>query len=198
MNWPGLAFPVGRVFCIGRNYADHAREMQAAVPAEPVVFMKPVQALVAPGPVALPRGRGAVHHELELVVALGPEGPAAATLGLDLTLRDEQTDLKRAGLPWERSKAFEQSAPLAPFQAWPGQAALGFEGRVNGELRQRGDTANMLFDVPALLAWLGRHWHLQSGDLIYTGTPQGVGPLLPGDRFEAYSPVLGTHTWEFV
>lgn len=198
MNWPGLAFPVQRVFCIGRNYAAHAREMQAEVPAEPVVFMKPAQSLVAPGPVALPRNRGAVHHELELVVALGSEGPVAASLGLDLTLREEQTALKHAGLPWERAKAFEQSAPLAPFQAWPGHAALLFEGRVNGELRQRGDTSNMLFSVSTLLDWLGRHWHLQSGDLIFTGTPEGVGPLLPGDRFEAHSPVLGTHSWEFV
>jgi len=195
VNWPGLAHPVRRIFCIGRNYAAHAREMGAEAPAEPVVFMKPPQSLVAPGPVQLPRGRGAVHHELELVVALDESGPAGMALGLDLTLREEQAALKRAGLPWERCKAFEQSAALGPFVAPPDDwQALQFEGRRH----QAADTANMLFGVAQLLDWLGRHWTLRPGDLVYTGTPEGVGPVVPGDRFRVAGEGFETSEWEFV
>ncbi len=200
-----------RIFCIGRNYAEHAKEMGNALPPEPVVFMKPITSLVAEGaPLSLPRERGAVHHEMELVLALGREAVEAApeaalgllagvTLGLDLTLRDEQARLKQAGAPWELAKAFDGSAVLgrftpAPFKFDP--QALDMFCTVNGQPRQHGNTRDMLFPIPAILAFLSRRWRLLPGDLVFTGTPAGVGPLRPGDRIEISSSVLGSFTWD--
>lgn len=199
-----------RIFCIGRNYADHAKEMGNALPPEPVVFMKPVTSLVAEGAqLKLPQGRGSVHHEMELVLALGREArdvaPQAAlallagvTLGLDLTLRDEQARLKEAGAPWELAKAFDGSAVLGRFAAAPFKfdpQALDMLCSVNGRVRQQGNTHDMLFDIPAILAFLSSRWRLLPGDLVYTGTPAGVGPLRPGDRIEITSPALGSFAW---
>lgn len=198
-RWPGLDFPLRRIFCIGRNYAAHARELGNAVPEAPVVFMKPPSALLGEGePLRLPRGRGAVHHEAELVVALDEAGGvAAATLGLDLTLREEQDRLKRAGLPWELAKAFDGSAPLGRFLPAAGLdlAALEFRCEVNGRLRQSGSTRDMLFPLSGLLDFLARHWRLGAGDAIFTGTPPGVGPLEPGDAVVLESAALGHFTW---
>lgn len=198
-----------RIFCIGRNYAAHARELGNAVPSEPVVFMKPATALVPVGArLALPRERGAVHHEcevvlqvardcaeLELAAALG--ALAGVTLGLDLTLRDEQERLKKAGQPWELAKAFDGSAPVGEIVALAGinLARLGFECRVDGELRQRGDTAEMLFPCATLVAFLSRRFRLLAGDLIFTGTPAGVGPLVPGNEVVIESAAIGRFAW---
>ncbi|HWP94216.1 MAG TPA: fumarylacetoacetate hydrolase family protein [Gammaproteobacteria bacterium] len=206
---PDRSYEPQRVFCIGRNYAEHVKELGNAPSGEPVVFMKPPSALVPPGePIVLPRGQGPVHHELELVLLVGREGrdiPAAvaceylagATLGLDLTLRAVQEALKRAGHPWERAKAFDGSAPLGTFRPAGGLEfdALELRCEVNGELRQHGNTRDMLFPVPTLVAWLSRHWRLLPGDVIYTGTPPGVGPLEPGDRVRVASPALGAFEW---
>jgi 2-keto-4-pentenoate hydratase/2-oxohepta-3-ene-1,7-dioic acid hydratase in catechol pathway len=199
-----------RIFCIGRNYAEHAKEMGNALPPEPVVFMKPATSLVAGARLPLPRDRGAVHHEMELVLALGREAadvaPGAAlglvagvTLGLDLTLRDEQARLKQAGAPWELAKAFDNAAALgrftpAPFKFDP--QAMDMLCTVNGQVRQQGNTRDMLFPIAAILAFLSRRWRLLPGDLVYTGTPAGVGPLRPGDRIEISSPALGTFGWD--
>lgn len=199
-----------RIFCIGRNYAEHIRELGDAGAAHCIVFMKPHTSLVPAGqPVPIPVDRGAVHHELELVLRIGREGrciraeqaPAhidAVTLGIDLTLRELQGSLKQSGSPWERCKAFDHSAPigdLVSLHAGHDLAAIDMELRVNDELRQRGNTRDMLLPVPRLIEILSETWRLLPGDLIYTGTPPGVGPLRPGDRLEAYSPQIGRFEW---
>ena len=199
------------IFCIGRNYAEHATEMGAPKPAEPVVFMKPATSLVPEGqPLVLPKGRGSVHHEMELVVAIGKQGadipPEAAlghvagvTLGIDLTLRDLQSKLKQAGQPWELSKSFDGSAAIGKFISWSAQSDIqniNMRCTVNGALRQQGNTREMLFPVAAIIAFLSRYWRLLPGDLIYTGTPAGVGPLVPGDRIGIESTEIGRFQWE--
>ena len=189
-----------KLLCIGRNYGDHARELGNAVPEEPVFFLKPATALLAPGhPIRLPRFSHEVHHELEVVFRVGrtashiTSGNAwehldAYTLGLDLTARDVQQEQKEKGLPWEKAKAWDGSAPLS--DTWtpvdPGSPpdALHFALRRNGRVVQQGNTLDMLFPVPALVAHLSRFITLEPGDLVFTGTPAGVGPLAPGDRLE--------------
>lgn len=200
-------FPVRRIHCVGRNFADHAREMGAAVPAspaergDPVFFCKPAEAIVVDGQVPYPRGTRELHHEVELVVALGadaPDGelaPADAmslvfgyAVGLDLTRRDLQAAAKAKGLPWDSGKAFDHSAPISqivPAADVGDLAGLGLELRVNGELRQRGAFADLIWNVPDILHALSKLYALRAGDLVFMGTPAGVAPLLPGDRFEA-------------
>src|SRR5512146_1850275 len=200
-----------RIFCVGRNYAEHAKEMGNALPPEPVIFMKPVTSLVREGEkLVLPRGRGSVHHEMELVLAVGREAKdatpetalsllAGVTLGLDLTLRDEQARLKQAGAPWELAKAFDGSAAVGRFSPAPVRfdpQALDMLCTVNGQVRQAGNTRDMLFPVATIIAFLSTRWRLLPGDLIYTGTPSGVGPLRPADRIEISSPALGTFAWD--
>lgn len=201
-----------RLFCIGRNYAAHAREFHDEVPGDPIVFLKPSTCLVAPGAeVPLPRDTGSsVHYEAELVVLVGREGSprdrdealgfvAGLSLGLDLTLRDLQFALQKKGLPWELCKAFDASAPLGTFTPFdPAKHDLErivYTGALNGDVRQRGDTANLIFPVTELLVRLGRTWRLLPGDLIFTGTPAGVGPIQPGDTFTVASPLLGSFAW---
>ena len=177
------------IFCIGRNYAAHSREMGGSPErdAEMVVFTKPWQALLdAPGPIVLPAGAVEVHHEAELVVRVGPERLAdAVALGLDLTDRPRQAAAKKAGLPWTRAKGFRGSAPVGPFvpvAATPSLDALRFTLAVDGQIRQRGDTSRMQRPVAEILADLDRAFGLRSGDLVFTGTPEGVGPIAPGQR----------------
>ena len=179
------------IFCIGKNYAAHAREMGSApdVEGETVVFLKPTQAVVAPpGPVRLPAGALEVHHEAEVVVRVGPGGRAeAVALGLDLTDRGRQATAKKGGLPWARAKGFRDSAPIGPFVAVgrvPPLDGLRFTLRVGGVVRQRGDTSLMLRSVPTLLTDLDAWFGLAPGDLVFTGTPEGVGPVRPGDVLE--------------
>lgn len=194
---------VQRIFCIGRNYAAHAAELGNAPPGEPVIFMKPASAIVPAGTdIRLPRDRGAVHHEAELVLLIGSDNArtetdiAGVALGLDLTLRDEQARLKSKGLPWELAKAFDGSAPLGDFVAAPEALdALSFDCRVNGELRQRGEARNMLFPVPRIIGFLADRFSLKRGDLVFTGTPEGVGPLVAGDLVEVRSELIGRHSW---
>jgi len=203
-----------RIFCIGCNYAEHIREMGNPPDEQCVIFMKPPECLVTPGtPLRLPRGLGAVHHEVELVVQIGDEGRdipenlalehiSGFTLGLDMTLRDVQGALRKKGHPWELSKAFEQSAPLGemiPFD--PSRHDLSrveMTCRVNDELRQQGCTSDMLFSVNRLIAILSRTWTLLPGDLIFTGTPPGVGPVIPGDEISIESPATGVFVWPCV
>ncbi len=189
-----------KILCIGRNYAEHAREMAAEVPAEPLVFLKPPSALVADGgTVVLPRQSRDVHHELELVVVIGEGGRYVAeeralehvagyAVGLDLTARDLQAAAKAARAPWSVAKGFDTFAPLgavAPAHVVGDPQRLELTLKVNGEVRQHGTTADMLFPVATLVAYLSTVFTLEEGDLIYTGTPEGVGPVLAGDVLEA-------------
>jgi 2-keto-4-pentenoate hydratase/2-oxohepta-3-ene-1,7-dioic acid hydratase in catechol pathway len=198
--------PVHRIYCVGRNFADHAREMGAA-PADPaargrpIFFLKPADAIVLDGVVPYPPGTKELHHEVELVVGLGSDAPhgelsrdAAAALvescgvGLDLTRRDLQAEAKARGMPWDTGKAFDASAPLSalvPIAAAGDLAARTLTLEVNGERRQHGALRDLIWDVPDILAELSRLYRLRAGDLVFMGTPAGVGPLAVGDRFRA-------------
>ena len=204
---------ITRIFCIGMNYREHIRELAMEIPDAPAVFMKPPQCMVRPGePVQVPSHGGGFQYEAEVVVRIGKEGRAAngtdallfvggLSLGLDLTLRDEQATLREKGLPWEKCKAFEQSAPLGDFIAYDGSFPLddiSFGCRVNGEVRQKGTTRDMLFSIPVLIVELSRIWLLRPGDVIYTGTPPGIGPLKAGDTVEAFSEKIGTFAWKII
>jgi len=197
---PGLGLPIRTVFCIGRNYAEHARELGNPRPAEPVVFLKPVSAICFSGDtVVLRPGIGRVDHEIEMVVAIGRAGwhipvsdgldhVAGYGVGIDITARDVQDTLKQKSLPWTIAKGYDTFAPLGPFisagrVANPGDLTLRLA--VNGTVRQEGRTADMLFDVPALIGHLSGIFSLAPGDLIFTGTPSGVAPLAAGDRIIA-------------
>lgn len=199
-------FPVRRIYCVGRNFADHAREMGAAAPASkadrgtPVFFLKPADSLVVDGVAAYPPGTQDLHHEIELVVALGRDAPPgtldpahAETLiygygiGLDLTRRDLQAAAKAKGLPWDTAKSFDQSAPigeLLPAAAVGALAPRTLSLRVNGELRQRSTLDQLIWDVPEILHELSKLYALRAGDLIFMGTPAGVAALRPGDVCE--------------
>ncbi|WP_024555179.1 fumarylacetoacetate hydrolase family protein [Franconibacter helveticus 513] len=201
-NWHGalLDFPVSKVVCVGSNYAKHIQEMGSATPEEPVLFLKPETALCdLRQPLALPQGLGEVHHEVELAVLIGatlkqatPEhvGKAIAGYGvaLDLTLRELQSKMKKAGQPWEKAKAFDNSCPVsgfipaAEFQSDPQNTPLSLI--VNGETRQNGTTADMIHKILPLIAYMSRFFTLRAGDVILTGTPEGVGPLASGDELE--------------
>ncbi|MBL8416635.1 MAG: fumarylacetoacetate hydrolase family protein [Dechloromonas sp.] len=199
-------FPARRVYCVGRNYADHAREMGALAQAEgrepPFFFMKPGDAVVSGAgelAIAYPPLTNNLHHEVELVVALGAGGAAVAvdrakdlifgyTVGLDLTRRDIQAKAKEKGHPWDMGKGFDQSAVAGVIQpvAQVGHPAGGrIWLTVNGQTRQDGDLAAMSWKVADIIANLSTMVQLEAGDLIYTGTPAGVGPLLRGDVLEA-------------
>ncbi len=200
-----------RIFCIGRNYAAHIAELGNRPDSECVVFMKPWTSRVHAGdPAPLPRDQGSVHMETEVVLRIGTPGRDidragalehvdGVTLGIDLTLRDVQSRLKGKGLPWEAAKSFDASALVGQVCAVPEGLDLldmDFEGRVNGELRQTGHTRDMLFPMDQLIAVLSRRWRLLPGDLVFTGTPAGVGPVEPGDRITVNSPSIGTFCWE--
>jgi fumarylpyruvate hydrolase len=192
--------PVRRIFCVGRNYAEHAREMGMDPDREPPFFFtKPADAIVAGGgDVPYPPRTQNLHHEIELVVAMARGGrriPVDAALahvfgyavGLDLTRRDLQAESRKQGKPWDTAKAFDQSAPLSAIipAARIGHPARGrIELSVNGALRQQGDLADMIWNVPEIIAELSTLFELAPGDLIFTGTPAGVGPLLPGDTVQ--------------
>ncbi|MDE2833240.1 MAG: fumarylacetoacetate hydrolase family protein [Bacteroidota bacterium] len=192
----GEVLRCGKVLCIGRNYAKHAAEMNHSVPSEPVVFLKPSTALVSPpDPVVLPALSDSVHHEAELVALIGQrcrnvaivralDYVAGYAVGLDMTARDLQATAKKRGHPWSVAKGFDTFAPLGSFVssgaiADPQNLMLRLE--VNGDTRQLGHTANMIFDVATLVAWCSTVFTLEPGDLLYTGTPDGVGPVDSGD-----------------
>ncbi len=200
MTQAGYPSPGARVFCIGRNYADHAREMRADLPERPVIFMKPPSSCRPPGEVAFPSGHGRVNFEGELVAVLSgdPRDPVAgAALGVDLTLRELQAELKEKRLPWTVAKAFDGSALLGPVTPLDAAAfnELEFHVRVNGRPRQHGLAGNMIFSCDEIIAELTRYWKPESGDLLFTGTPEGVGPVHPGDLITMESPQLGGVEW---
>jgi fumarylpyruvate hydrolase len=196
----GKKFPVRRVFCVGRNYAAHAREMGNDPDREPPFFFtKPADALVSGGAeTAYPPATANLHHEMELVVAIGKAGadvsPEAAldhvfgyAAGIDLTRRDLQDEAKAMRRPWDMSKGFDASGPIgeiSPVSVIGHPAAGRIALMVNGEPRQTGDLADQIWPVPNIIAALSRLVTLAPGDLIYTGTPEGVGPLVRGDLVE--------------
>jgi len=191
-------FPVHRIYCIGRNYGKHVQEM-GGDPKEqpPIFFMKPADAATAETTLPYPPGTSNLHHEIELVVALkggGANVPAETALdlvfgyaaGVDLTRRDLQNEAKDNGQPWDASKGFDLSGPTGPIRPAAACGALGGRIRlsVNGEARQDGQLSDMIWSVPEIIAKLSTLWTLQPGDLIFTGTPDGVGPIKPGDKVE--------------
>jgi len=204
-------FPVRRVYCVGRNYADHAREMGHSGREAPFFFCKPADAVLP-----LPEGRrlrlpypgqtADLHHEVELVVAVGGHGrdlsPEDAArriwgfgVGLDLTRRDLQAQMKQQSRPWEIGKAFDSSAPVSALRPVARTGILD-RGRiwldVNGQRRQEGDLSAMIWSVPEILAHLSRYFALAPGDLVFTGTPAGVGPVVAGDVMEVSIEGVGT------
>lgn len=191
---------VGKIFCLGRNYLEHAREMRAEIPDAPVVFMKPPSALLTSGEdIIRPTISKLLHFESELVVAIGKTGnrvsPIKAreyifgyAIGLDMTLRDVQDEAKRKGLPWTTAKGFDTSAPISeiiPIAQVTSRQDLQFECRINNVPRQRGAIKNMIFSPEYIISFLSFIFTLEEGDLIFTGTPEGVGEVGEGDIIEA-------------
>ena len=187
----------GKVVCVGRNYRDHALELGNDIPAHPLLFIKPASALQPLNkPIHWPQHLGSCHHELELCLLIGkplesptPNAAMAAiwgySLGLDLTLRDQQSWLKSQAMPWERAKAFAGSAPMGSFIPAARISSvrdLQLELQINGSVRQAGETSAMLFTVLELLCDAAHAFTLQPGDIVMTGTPAGVGPLRRGDQ----------------
>ena len=186
--------PLGKIVCVGRNYAEHARELNNPVPDEPLLFIKPATSAVhITRPLDVPRGQGDVHFETELAVLIGrPLTNASASevenailgygLALDLTLRDLQSQLKEKGQPWERAKAFDGACPLSPFvpAAKLPTDNIHFTLDVDGKRQQTGDTKDMLNPIVPLIAHMSHQFTLEPGDIVLTGTPKGVGPLASG------------------
>lgn len=188
-----------KVVCVGRNYAAHAKELNNPIPVEPILFMKPATALVPlTDPISVSTIAQPVHYELEVAVLLGKtlknadEVDAstaidAVGLALDLTLRELQNELKARGEPWEKAKAFDGSCPVSAFIPNDNLdlTALEFELKLNNEVRQQGNTGDMLIPIVQLIQYASRHFTLNAGDIILTGTPAGVGELNVGDKLEA-------------
>ena len=200
-------FPVGRIYCVGRNYAEHAREMGHDPDREPpFFFMKAANSIVANNAtIAYPAASKDVHHEIEMVVAIGKGGkniPVESALdhvwgyavGLDMTRRDIQGEAKKLGRPWEMGKSFDESAPTSALRpaAEIGHPAKGtITLKVNGQVKQKGDLAMQIWSVPEQIAYLSNLITLQPGDLIFSGTPAGVGPIKAGDKLEGHVDGVG-------
>lgn len=176
-----------KIICLGKNYLAHAQEMKEALPEKPVLFLKPPSCLTElkdGGSVTLPWARGSIHHECEVVLKLYKKNVIAVSLGLDLTLRDLQKKLKDNGHPWEISKSFKHSALVAPFvgqRDFTDWRTAPFRLKVNGEIRQEASLADAILSPDAAIHHANDHFPMCDGDLVFTGTPQGVGPLNPGD-----------------
>ena len=203
-------YPVRRIYCVGRNYAEHAREMGHDPDREPpFFFMKPPDAIVMSGTtIAYPTITNDLHHEIEMIVAIGKGGkdiPVEKALdhvfgygvGLDMTRRDVQGEAKKMGRPWEMGKAFDESAPCTALKtvAMVGHPAKGaITLKVNGVVKQKGDLAEMIWNVPETIAYLSKMITLRPGDVIMSGTPSGVGPVQRGDKLEGHVDGVGDLT----
>ena len=196
-NGEKILFAPSKIVCIGRNYAEHARELNNPITTEPMLFIKPVTSIVdMTEPIIVDWEKGVVHHELEISVLIGQalaqctkQQAASAIYGigaaLDLTLRDLQNELKLKGHPWEKAKAFDGSCPLSAFEPSKSFDALDnieLQLTVNGTVRQKGSSRQMLTDIVSLIEYISRWFTLMPGDVVLTGTPAGVGPLGPGDE----------------
>lgn len=189
-----------KIICVGRNYVDHAKELSNPVPSQPLIFLKPDTALLRNNEDFYhPDFSNNIHHECELVYRISREGKFinkrfAKTyldgigLGIDFTARDVQSEAKKKGHPWTLAKMFNHSAPVSiflPMEDYSDLKDLRFELQVNGEVRQQGHTADMIFDIETLIEYISRYITVKKGDLIFTGTPSGVSAVKPGDRLEA-------------
>ncbi len=196
---PESKLPIGKVVCVGRNYAEHAAELNNPVPTTPLLFMKPSTAVVDLNtPFAIPSNRGACHHETEIAILIGstltaveaqdvPAAIAGIGVALDLTLRDVQAELKKQGYPWEVAKAFDGSCPLshfAPYDAATDLTNLKIRLSVNGIIKQQGCASEMITPIQPLIAYISQIFTLLPGDVVLTGTPKGVGPLQHGDQLK--------------
>ena len=193
-----IHYPLGKVVCIGRNYAEHAKELNNPVPTEPLLFIKPGSCVVPlEGGFKIPTDRGSVHYEAEIGVLLGKalsnkpseeevlDAISGYAPALDLTLREVQSRLKEKGLPWELAKSFDGACVLAPFVAagtFPDVTDIGIRLTINGEVRQDGSSASMLNPIVPMIQYMAAHFSMQAGDVILTGTPAGVGALNVGDE----------------
>jgi 2-keto-4-pentenoate hydratase/2-oxohepta-3-ene-1,7-dioic acid hydratase in catechol pathway len=190
-----------KIICIGRNYREHAKELNNPVPEKPLIFFKPDTAVLRPGKdFYFPEFTQDLHFECELVLRIGREGKHLEPkfvadyidgigLGIDMTARDIQSEAKKNGWPWTLAKGFNDSAPVSNFLApdrFPDLQDVHFRCEINGELRQEGHTADMIFSVSDMLCYLTRFITIKKGDLIFTGTPAGVGPLTIGDHLTAH------------
>lgn len=186
-----------KIICLGKNYPEHTLEMKEAAPERPVLFIKPPSVLIEPkdkGQVVLPWNRGLIHHECEVVFKLYKKNIIGLGLGLDLTLRDVQKKLKENGHPWEVSKTFKNSAIITPIKGlrdfpkdWQNET---FSLKINNEIRQEGKLGQALLSADEIIHYVDEFFPLLDGDLIFTGTPKGVGPLRPGDLVEmSFGPI---------
>jgi acylpyruvate hydrolase len=203
----GHEIPVGKIVCIGRNYSEHIKELGNQTPDKPVIFMKPASAILASGgTVTIPTYSDECHHEIELAVLIGKEAKnitaeqalhhvAGYAVALDLTLRDVQNVQKKKGLPWEIAKSFATSCPLSDFvtkDRVPNPQKLRLTLSVNGEVRQDGNTADMMLPLAELISAVSEYFTLEEGDILLTGTPSGVGRICSGDRLEASIEQVGS------
>jgi len=199
----GQHFPIGKILCIGRNYADHIKELGNPTPEAPVVFIKPASSIIGEGEqIVIPPYSHDCHHEAELALLIGRKGKdipvdraleyiAGYGVGIDLTLRDVQGELKKKGLPWEIAKGFDTACPLSPFvepSRVPDPQNLTIRLTVNGEIRQDGNTKMMIHRIPAIISHMSGNFTLEPGDVILTGTPAGVGRIVSGDKLAAEIP----------
>ena len=189
-----------KIICIGRNYAEHAKEMKSDVPTEPVYFMKPDTSLLKESDFYFPEFTKDLHHEIELVLKISKAGKHIEEqfahkyydeigLGIDFTARDIQAKCKEKGLPWEKAKAFDNSAPIGNFvkkEELGDLNNINFELKINGEPRQVGNSKDLIFSFDKVISYISQFVTLKTGDLIYTGTPEGVGPVKIGDKMEGF------------
>lgn len=188
-----------KIICIGRNYAEHAKEMKAELPGEPVFFMKPETALLKETDFYLPDFTNDLHHEIELVLKICKTGKHIEEqfahkyydqigLGIDFTARDIQTECKLKGLPWEKAKSFDNSAPIGKFENKTKFILnnINFSLTINGEQKQLGNSSDLIFSFDQIISFVSKFVSLKVGDLIYTGTPSGVGPVKIGDKLEGF------------
>ncbi|MBO3277522.1 fumarylacetoacetate hydrolase family protein [Pseudomonas schmalbachii] len=205
-----IHFPLGKVVCVGRNYAEHAKELNNPIPTEPLLFIKPGSCVVpSEGGFSIPEDRGSVHYEAEIAVLIGKplsrhpnreevlDAISGYAPALDLTLRDVQAKLKEKGLPWELAKSFDGAFVLAPFvnaDQFPDPTDIGIRLSIDGEVRQDGNSRDMLNPIVPLIQYICGHFSLQPGDVVSTGTPAGVGPLQRGSELVLELP--GTSRFE--
>ncbi len=188
-----------KIICIGRNYAEHAKEMKSDIPTEPVFFMKPDTALLKDTDFYLPDFTKDLHHEIELVLKISKAGKHIEEqfahkyynevgLGIDFTARDIQAKCKEKGLPWEKAKAFDNSAPIGRFvnKEQLDVSGINFELKINGLSKQAGNSKDLIFSFDKIISYISQFVSLKVGDLIYTGTPEGVGPVKIGDKLEGF------------
>jgi 5-carboxymethyl-2-hydroxymuconate isomerase len=203
----GRHFPIGKILCIGRNYSDHIKELGNPTPDAPVIFIKPASSVIGEGEaIVIPSYSHDCHHEAELALLIGRKGKdipvdrameaiAGYGVGIDLTLRDVQSELKKKGLPWEIAKGFDTSCPLSAFVEASGVADpqnLQIRMTVNGEVRQDGNTSMMIHRIPSIISYMSGRFTLEPGDVILTGTPAGVSRIVSGDRLMAEIPGVAT------